>query len=653
MSMNGTSSNFDINKVSFTGLLITIGLVYANIGTSPLYTMKAIVNNAQQADDLLIYGSLSAIFWTLTLLSTIKYITITLTADNNGEGGIFALFALCKKKTTWTAILTMIGGSALLADGILTPAITVTSSIEGFRLFNPDIRVVPIVLIIFFLIFFSQQFGINFFAWKWFGPIMILWFMMLAILGGAQIIQNPEVLAAFNPMYAIKFIMQYPGGFVLLGFVFLCITGVESIYSDLGHCGKKNIRMLWFFVKVCLVMNYFGQGAWLLSHTATEAGAGMPFFAIMPRWFLIPGLIISIAASVIATQAIIRASFTLFTEAVSLNFWPKIKIINPTDVRGQVYLPFVNWTLLILCSIAVLLFRESGNMEVAYGLAIAITMIMTTLLLIYYLNHRGIDFRIAVLLLSVFLAIEGIFLVANLHKFISGGWFTLIMAAIYFLAMGSWYFGRKIKNRRISFSKLDSYIQAFRDLSADTTVPKYATNLVYIIKANNQHEVESKVIYSIFNKQPKRADHYWLLHVDMVDEPYRCEYKINQIIPDLLIRVDFHIGFKVDPKINLYFREVVNNLVRSGEIKLESGYESLRRHGFPGDFKFVILERIMLPDFKLSNVENFILAIRSFVRRISISDEKALQLDSANTIVEQVPIVVDQPVGERIKPVKR
>jgi KUP system potassium uptake protein len=599
---------------------------------------------------LLVYGSLSVIFWTLTLLGTVKYIMITIKSDNRGEGGIFALFALHRKKTTLAAVLTMIGGAALLADGILTPAVTVTSSIEGFKIFNSELPVVPIVLTIFAVIFFVQQFGINFFAWTWFGPIMFIWFLMIAILGGIQIIGNPEVLRAISPVYAVRFLIEYPGSFILLGFVFLCITGAEALYSDLGHCGRRNIRISWIFVKACLFLNYFGQGAWLLSHLKSSAGV-MPFFEMMPSWFFIPGLFITVIASIIATQALIRSTFTLITEAVSLNFWPRIKIVHPTEYRGQVYLPFINWILLALCSLSVIIFRVSRNMEVAYGLAIAITMLMTTLLLITFLRYRKNNGIMTIILLSFFLLIEAVFLLSNLNKFIYGGWFTLIIAAVYFIIMFSWYFGRKIKNRRISFSKLENFIESFKDLTRDDTVPKFATNLVYIIKANNKDQVESKVIYSIFNKQPKRADHYWLLHVDIVDDPYRCEYQVTHIIPGTLIRVDFHIGFKVDPKINLHFREVVEDLVNSGEIKLESGYDSLKKHGFPGDFKFVILERIMLPDFKLSNVENFILTIRGIVRKMSISDERALQLDSANTVVERIPIILKQPVESRIQPV--
>jgi KUP system potassium uptake protein len=640
--------HLDIKKVSVAGLLVTLGIVYGDIGTSPLYTIKAIISGAGTFNELLVYGALSCIFWTLTLQTTVKYITITLRADNNGEGGIFALFALIRRKSAWAAILTMIGGAALLADGVITPAITVTSSIEGLGLLSQDIPVVPIVLLIFAALFFMQQFGTNFVGVA-FGPMMVIWFLMLGILGFFQLVQHPDILRALSPMFAIRFLSEYPGGFILLGAVFLCTTGAEALYSDLGHCGRKNIRVSWIFVKITLLLNYFGQGAWLMMHY-TPGSEVTPFFAIMPGWFLLTGILISTAASVIASQALISGSFTLLSEAVSLNFWPKIKIINPTYVRGQVYLPFVNWSLFIMCSLVVIFFKESSNMEAAYGLAITLTMIMTTLLLSYYLYKKGVKYPFVIVLLTVFLSIEVSFLIANLHKFRYGGWFTLLLASLYFLIMLSWYFGRKIKNRHISFSKIENYLELFRDLRTDETVPKIATNLVYIIRANRMDQVESKVIYSIFSKQPKRADKYWLLHVDIVDEPNRFEYSVKHIIPDILIRVDFHLGFKIDPKINFYFKEIVEDLVKSGEIKLESSYDSLRKHGFKADFKFVIIERIMLQDNKLSNTENFILALRSLLKFISIPEEKALQLDTANTLVEQVPILLKQPIEKRISP---
>jgi len=640
----------DIKKLSVAGLLVTIGIVYGDIGTSPLYTIKAIISGAETFNELLVYGGLSCVFWTLTLQTTFKYVSITLSADNKGEGGIFALFALIRRKSALTAVLTMIGGAALLADGVITPAITVTSSVEGLRLLSPDISVVPIVLLIFAGLFFMQQFGTNFVGVA-FGPMMVIWFLMIGILGFFQLIQHPDILRALSPVFAIRFLSEYPGGFILLGAVFLCTTGAEALYSDLGHCGRKNIRVSWIFVKITLLLNYFGQGAWLMMHYTPGSGV-TPFFAIMPGWFLMVGIFISTVASVIASQALISGSFTLLSEAVSLNFWPKLKIINPTYIRGQVYLPFVNWSLYIMCSLVVIFFQESTNMEAAYGLAITLTMIMTTLLLSNYLYKKGVKYPLVILLLVVFLSIEVSFLIANLNKFQYGGWFTLLLASLYFLIMFSWYFGRKIKNRHISFSKIENYLELFRDLREDETVPKIASNLVFIIKANRRDQIESKVIYSIFSKQPKRADKYWLLHVDMVDEPNRFEYSVKQIIPEVLIRIDFHIGFKIDPKINFYFKQIVEDLVNSGEIKLESSYDTLRKHGFPADFKFVLIERIMHHDNKLSNSENFILALRSLVRHISIPEVRAMQLDTSNTIVEQVPILLKQPIGKRISPMK-
>ncbi len=638
----------DIKKLSLAGAIITLGIVFGDLGTSPLYTMRAIINGGSESlDQLLIYGGLSCIFWTLTLSTTIKYITITLRADNNGEGGIFALSSLIKGKSSWTAILTMIGGAALLADGVLTPAITVTSSVEGIRLYNADIPVVPIVLFILAVLFFIQQFGTNFIGSS-FGPIMLVWFTTLAALGCSQIIRHPDILRALNPVYAYQFLAEYPGGFILLGAVFLCTTGAEALYADLGHCGRANIRVTWGFVKIALLLNYFGQGAWLMMNM--ERGVYMnPFFEIMPKWFLIPGVILATAAAIIASQAIISGSFTLISEAISLNYWPKVRVLHPTYVRGQVYLPVVNWFFWAACSLTVFFFKESSNMNAAYGLAINITEIMTTFLLSYYLYQKGLNHRLVLLLFMTYLTIEGSFLIANLHKFKSGGWFTLLLASIYLLIMYSWYFGRKIKNRYITFADLNKYLDMFRDLSKDESVPHLATNLVYIIRANRHDQVESKVIYSIFHKQPKRADTYWFLHVNRVNEPNRFDYQVTQIIPGILIRIDFHIGFKVEPKINLYFKEVLEDMEEAGEFKLQSSYDSLKKHDIEGDFKFILIDRIMLRDNTLSNWENFVLALNSLVRKLSITDIRTMNLDSTNTIIEQVPITIDQPVAYRIK----
>lgn len=648
--MKGTEKHLDIRKLSAAGVLITLGIVFGDLGTSPLYVMKAIVRGGGEFNELLIYGSLSCIFWTLTLQTTTKYIVIALRVDNKGEGGILSLFALMRRKTSWAALLTMIGGAALLADGVITPAITVTSSVEGLKVLNPEIPVVPIVLFIFAILFLVQQFGTTKVGSS-FGPIMVLWFSLLAVLGVTHLVHHPEILKALNPVYAARLLGEYPGGFVLLGAVFLCTTGAEALYADLGHCGRSNIQVAWIFVKISLLLNYFGQGAWLLSNGVPEPGLN-PFFAIMPEWFLIPGVMIATAAAIIASQAIISGSFTIVKEAISLNLWPKVRVLNPTQVRGQVYLPFVNWYLWFACSIVVIFFRASANMEAAYGLVINITEMMTTFLLTYYLYQKGVNHRLVLMIFMVFLTIESSFLIANLHKFNDGGWFTLLLASGFFVIMYGWYFGRKLKNRYVTFTNLDKYFEPLKDLSKDASVPRTATNLVYIIKANRIDQVESKVIYSIFHKQPKRADTYWFLHVNVVDEPNRFEYQVTQIIPEILIRIDFHIGFKVEPKINLYFREILDDLVNSGEIKLKSSYDSLRKHELPADFKFVLIDRIMPRDYTLSNSENFTLTLHGLSRLVCISDIKALHLDSCNTIEEQVPITINQPVSQRISRAK-
>jgi len=648
--MKDSSKQLDINKLSLAGVIVTFGIVFGDIGTSPLYVMKAILSGGGEYNDLLIYGSMSCILWTLTLQTTIKYVWITLRVNNRGEGGIYALFALLKRKPAWAAVLTMIGASTLLADGVITPAITVTSSVEGLKLYNPEIPVIAIVLMIFAVLFFMQQYGTNVVGGS-FGILMVLWFSIIAILGSFQLAQHPEVLKAANPYYAVQFLAKYPGGFILLGAVFLATTGAEALYSDLGHCGMKNIRVSWIFVKSALLLNYFGQCAWIINKGGLLDGVN-PFYGIMPEWFLIPGILIATIAAIIASQALITGSYTLISEAISLNFWPKVKVMNPTFLKGQVYVPYVNWFLWIACSFVVIFFKESANMEAAYGLSITITMIMTTLLLSNYFYQKRVDYRLILILAAVFLTIEISFLIANLHKFGNGGWFTLLLASMFFVVMYGWYFGRKLKNKYVTFVWLDKYIELFKGLVKDESVPKMATNIVYIIKANNPDQVESKIIYSIFHKQPKRASTYWFLHIDRTDEPDTFGYKVKHIIPGVLIRIDFILGFKVEPKINLYFKEILEDLTESGEINLENSYDSLRKRSFPSDFIYILIDRVMSRDFRLSSLQNITLSLHNISRLICISDVKALHLDLTNTIEEKVPIIITQPITGRIKRVK-
>jgi len=639
--MNQRFPKSEINKVSAAGLVVTLGIVYGDIGTSPLYVMRAILAGAQSIDPAFITGALSCIFWTLTLQTSIKYIIFALRADNKGEGGIFALFALIRKRAKWAFLFAMIGGCTLLADSIITPAITIISAVEGLLIRNPRIPVVPIAILIITLLFFVQKFGTKSIG-KSFGPIMFIWFSMLGVFGFMQLIQYPQILTALNPVHAYEFLTGYPKGFILLGAIFLCTTGADALYSDLGHCGRGNIRVTWGFVKSCLLLNYFGQGAWILLNIDDLTEWTNPFFVIMPSWFLIPGIIIATVAAVIASQAMITSSFTLISEAISLNFWPKVKINYPTTVKGQMYISSINWILYVCCICIVLFFQKSSNMEAAYGLTINITMLMTTVLLGVYLYYKHVPKYILAIFLILYLSIEGSFLIANLNKFMHGGYITFIIGSLLFVIMYVWFNGRKIKNSFIEFLKIDQYVDIINALSRDESIPKYATNLVFLTKANKETDVESKIIHSILNKQPKRADTYWMLHIDILDEPHVLEYKVKHIIRGRLIKIDFKIGFKVQPRLNLFFRQVLEEMSRNNEIDLKSHYDSLRQFNISSDFRFVVIDRIQNYDFDFPPREQFIMDLYDIFKRFGISDVRSLGLDTSNVTVETVPLYIDR-----------
>jgi KUP system potassium uptake protein len=629
------------NALSIAGVIITMGIVFGDIGTSPLYVMKAIVSASRGTIELdFILGAISCIIWTLTLQTTIKYVLITLRADNKGEGGILALYALVRKRKKWLYALAIVGGSTLLADGIITPSITIVSAVEGLQLQFPGIQILPIAIAIVTALFLIQQFGTSAIG-KSFGPMMIIWFSMLALLGFIHLIQFPVILKAFNPYYAVHLLYHYPHGFLLLGAVFLCTTGAEALYSDLGHCGIGNIRISWIFVKISLIINYLGQGAWILMQHKEGVALPNPFFAIMPLWFLPLGVLIATAAAVIASQALISGSYTIISEAIQLNFWPKVRISYPTTRKGQMYISSINWFLYAACVVVILMFQTSSNMEGAYGLAITITMLMTTFLMVFYLTKIRRKVWIIAIFLIVYLSIEGAFLAANLAKFIHGGWFTLLLAGIIAFVMYAWQRGRRIKNQFTRFVKIEDYVQTIKDISKDTTIQKYATNLVYITHADYPTDIETKILYSICNKKPKRADTYWLLHVHITDEPHTLEYSVDKIIPGVLIRVEFRLGFKVQPRINLFFKHVLEELVGDKEINLESGYPSLRKHHIPADFHYIIIRRIQNYDFDFPAFEQFVMDFYRWLTRMSTSDIRAYGLDTSNVVEEKVPFVVE------------
>ena len=644
------SKPLNLKKVSAAGILIALGIIYGDIGTSPLYVMNAIIKN-RAVTEKLILGALSCVIWTLTLQTTIKYVILTLKADNRGEGGIFSLFALVRRRKRWLVIVAMIGGAALLADGMITPPISVASAVEGLRNIQSlssisDNTIVGIVLGIIAALFFMQQFGTASIG-KLFGPVMTIWFIMLAVLGSSHLLDYISVFKAFNPYYAINLLTTYPNGFWLLGAVFLCTTGAEALYSDLGHCGRGNIRASWIFVKTALILNYLGQSAWLLSHfkdqVITEAMITKgfnPFYGVMPEWFVIIGIIIATSAAIIASQALISGSFTLISEAIRLNLWPKMRIKYPSEARGQLFVPAINTILFIGCCGIVLYFRKATNMEAAYGLAITMCMIATTILFANFLVLHRTKAIFIYLFLFTYFTIEISFLIANLEKFPHGGYVTLIVGGALFFIMFIWFKARKIKNRYVEFVRLEHYIPQLQELSNDRTIPKHATHLVYLTSADNPREIEHKIIYSILNRKPKRADIYWFIHVDTLDEPYTSEYIVEHIIPNDIIRVEFRLGFRIQPRINLLFRKVIQDLVAGKEVNITSRYESLEKNNVTGDFEFVVMEKYLSQDNELPFIERIIMKLHFWLKDVSLSEEKGFGLDTSNVTVEKFPLIV-------------
>jgi KUP system potassium uptake protein len=637
------------SKLSAGGLLLTLGIIYGDIGTSPLYVMKSIIGESVINPELIL-GGLSCILWTLTLQTTIKYVMITLNADNHGEGGIFSLYSLVKRtKIQWLIVPAIIGGSLLLAEGIITPPISVSSAVEGLLIFKPDIPTIPIVIIILFILFTIQQFGAKLVT-KFFSPIMLVWFSMLGILGILQITQNISILKAINPYYAYKLLTSDIGGhgFFVLGAVFLCTTGAESLYSDMGHCGRKNIRVSWTFVKTMLLLNYFGQGAYLLQHSGDTLAHlnnnnPNPFYLIMAEWFQPIGIVIATLAAIIASQALISGSFTLINEAMRLNFWPKVRINYPTDVKGQLYIPSINWLLFLGCVGIILYFKESKEMEHAYGLSIILGMMMTTTLLNFYLIMKRVKWYFIAPLITLYATIEISFLAANITKFMDGGYVTIAIAIFLITIMSTWYLAKKISKTYTKIVKLTDYKKVLAELSVDLSIPKYATHLVYMTNATRSDEIEEKVMYSILQKRPKRADLYWFIHVNILNEPYKKDYRVTQIVQDDIYRVDFYLGFREPTKINLMFKQVIKEMVDRGEVDITSRYESLNKNNILGDFKFVLSEKFLSNDSDLTFFEKIVMNTYFTMKKLSLSEEKGFGLDSSSVKVEQFPMVLHAP----------
>lgn len=636
-----------IKKLSAAGLLITLGIIFGDIGTSPLYVFQTLLIEGGKVNQSLVLGSISCIFWTLTLQTTFKYVFITLQADNHGEGGIFALYALVRRYGRWLAIPAIIGAGTLLADGIITPPISVTSAIEGLGLVNGlSLIIVPgnhtvlfIVILIMLLLFFVQQFGTHRIG-SLFGPVMLLWFLMIGILGFLQFIQYPQIIKAFNPYYGARLLIDHPRGFWLLGAVFLCTTGAEALYSDLGHCGKKNIQISWLFVKITLLLNYMGQGAWVLLQPANANFNGLnPFFQIMPHFFLLPGIILATAATIIASQALISGSFTLINEAISMNFWPRVTVKYPSNVRGQLYIPSINWILCMGCIAVALYFKTSSAMTAAYGFSITVAMLMTTTLMYYFMRYvKNWPLWLVVIVICVFLCVESAFFVANAVKLLKRLFFLVFEIGL-IGTMYIFYKASRINIGLLQFIKLNDQLPFLADLSRDETIPKFATHLIYMTRANDGSEIEQTIMYSILSRKPKRADVYWFIHINQMDEPYTMEYSINEVLEDKVMRLEFNLGFRVQPRVNVLFRNVVEELVRNKELNITSHYESLKKYNLMADFQFVILEKYLSSNNEFTTGEGFILNTYFWIKRFALTEAQAFGLDTSETKIECLPLV--------------
>ena len=641
----------DKSRLTFLGVIITIGIIFGDIGTSVLYVMKSFVHSSDaMMSENLVLGFVSLIFWVMTLQTTTKYVMIALKADNHGEGGVFSLFALIKNKTKrGVVLLAMIGGATLLADGIITPAITVTSAVEGLHDIIPAINtndVIILVLIIFIFIFSFQRFGTKKIG-SLFGPIMSLWFLSLFFWGVKSIGTRPEILKAINPKYALNLLITYPGVFVLLGAVFLCVSGAEDLYVDLGHCGRPNVRMAWFAVKVCLLANYFGQAAYLLS--TNYSSEKNPFFAIVPESFIVFQVILATLAAIIASQSLITGSFTLISEAIKLNLFPKLIIKYPTELKGQVYVSAVNIILFICSSCVVIFFRTSSNMEAAYGLSISITMFVTTLLLSIYLYKVKSKKLFAVIFLIFFGIEELFFLYANSLKFVNGGYITVFIALLIFIIMFIWYRGTEIKERESQYLTVKNYTKQLLQLSMDKSVPKYATNLVYLTGAKREEDVDYAVLYSILNKQPKRANVYFFVHINVIDKPYKREYKVTKFSDKKILKITFNLGFREHQRVNMFMHQVIDDLLMNKELELQPTKYNLRgKAETVGDFRFVLIEEVLGNSNGLSSFDNFIMGLRLKLKKITVTPEKWFGLDTSVITKEAVPLNVVQTKVKRL-----
>lgn len=649
MSQAGHNKSF--NKATTAGFIIALGVVYGDIGTSPLYTMQSIVEGQgglEHISENFILGAVSLIIWTLTLITTVKYVLIALNADNHHEGGIFSLFTLVRKMAKWLIIPAMIGGATLLSDGALTPAVTVTSAIEGLRgvpslerIYDNQNAVVITTLIILAILFLIQRFGTGFVG-KIFGPVMFIWFSFLGISGLLNSFANLQIFKAINPYYAVHLLLspENKAGLFVLGSVFLATTGAEALYSDLGHVGKGNIHVSWPFVKICIVLSYCGQGAWLIAHRGGSLGDLNPFFAILPTPMMVYAVILATLAAIIASQSLISGSFTLVSEAIRLKLLPMLKIYYPGQSLGQLYIPAVNLALWATTSCIVLYFRTSAHMEAAYGLAITVTMLMTTILLSYFLIQKGVPHTLAHIIMAFFVVVEGMFFIASAVKFLHGGYVVVLIAIFIIFVMFIWHHGNAIVFKYIKSLNLNDYKRQLKSLRDDTSYDLYQTNVVYLTSRMDHEFIDRSILYSILDKRPKRAQVYWFVNVKVTDEPYTSEYKVDMMGTDYIVRVVIYLGFRMRQEVPRYLRTIVTDLIESGRLPKQHQPYSITPGRKVGDFRFVVLDERVTNARQMNQFDRFVLLTKATIKKFTASPIRWFGLQFSEVTLETVPLVL-------------
>ena len=642
-------SNSNVSKMTFAGILISTGIVFGDIGTSPLYVFQAITGGGTNISEAFILGGLSCVIWTLLLIATFKYVYFALNADNKGEGGIFALFALLKERRyRWIIIPALIGCSTLIADGFITPAISISSAVEGLNNIYPNLKVIPIVVSIVVILFSVQQFGTNAIG-KLFGPVMVIWFLFLGYLGAMQIIDNPTVLKALNPWWAFNLIVNVDGGFWVLGAVFLCTTGAEALYSDLGHCGKDNIRVSWAFVASLLVTNYMGQAALCLSPGFTLASGQTVFYSMVPESIMPFAIGIATVATVIASQALITGVFTLMNEAIKLKLWTNLKVKYPSDNKGQIYIPLINWFLMFGCLLVIFIFKKSSAMEHTYGLAITIDMVMTSILLGFLLLVKYPKRRMLYLsIFLLFILIEGVFLMSNLGKVVSGGWFTLVLAATFFSLLFLYNKARELRTSITEYESMKKVIPLLNAVKNDDKIPFDATNLVFPTRSNSPNKLDTTVFHSLFNKKPRKAGIVWFLHLDIQNEPWGVHYSVNEIIDKSCYYVSLQLGFKEEHHIEYMMRKIQRKMVEKNELSGESVFNAVRGHVEEVDYRFVVINSRVAIDNDLTPFQNICVKAYRFVKSTGLKPAEDFGLDKTNVTVDYVPISVTNTFEQEV-----